>query len=87
MTTYFDLIHEVRPGLTFKNQTFYDVMDHTKYSTYGFAADYRPWVIENKTMVDWAVSPSESFVLQSTSGWRTGTRAFRRASRVAAGIR
>ena len=68
MTTYFDLIHEVRPGLTFKNQTFYDVMDHTKYSTYGFAADYRPWVIENKTMVDWAVSPSESFVLQSTSG-------------------
>ena len=68
MTAYFDLINEVRPGLTLKNQTFYDLMDHTKYSTYGFGADYSPWVIENKTSIDWTISPSESFVLQNTSG-------------------
>ena len=68
ITTYFDLINEIRPGLTVKNQTFYDLMDHTKYSTYGFAADYRPWVIENKTSLDWTFSPASSFVLQNTAG-------------------
>lgn len=68
MTTYFDLVNEIRPGMTLKNQTFYDLLDHTKYSTYGFGADYRPWVIENKTSLDWTNRRSDSFVLQSTAG-------------------
>ena len=69
VTAYFDLVNEVRPGLTFKNQTFYDMLDHTKFSTYGFGADYRPWVIENKTSVDWTMRPSPSIALQNTAGF------------------
>lgn len=68
LTSYFDVIHEIRPGLTFKNQTFYDLMDHTKYSTYGFGAAYRPWVLENKTSLDFTVTPTASLVLQNTAG-------------------
>jgi iron complex outermembrane receptor protein len=68
LTTYFDLINEIRPGLTVKNQTFYDLLDHTKYSTYGFGADYRPWAIENKTSLDFTIRPSASLVLQNTAG-------------------
>jgi len=68
VTSYFDLVNEIRPGLTLKNQTFYDLMDHTKYSTYGFGADYQPWVIENKTSVDWTARPSASLVMQNTAG-------------------
>ena len=69
VTGYFDVINEVRPGLTFKNQTFYDVLDHTKYSTYGFGADYQPWVIENKTTVDFTVTPSSLVTLKNTGGF------------------
>lgn len=67
-TSYFDAIHEIRSGLIFKNQTFYDLMDHTKYSTYGFGAAYRPWVIENKTSLDFTTHPTASLVLQNTAG-------------------
>ena len=69
VTAYFDIINEVRPGLTLKNQTFYDLMDHTKFSTYGFGADYSPWVIENKTSVDFRMRPSPSFDIQNTAGF------------------
>ena len=44
-------------------------MDHTKFSTYGFGADYRPWVIENKTSVDWTMRPSSAVTMQSTAGF------------------
>ncbi len=69
LTGYFDVVHDVRPGLTLKNQTFYDLLDHTKYSTYGFGADYRPWVIENKTSVDFTVTPAPAVVFRSTGGF------------------
>src|SRR4029450_4616795 len=67
-TGYFDVINDVRPGLTLKNQTFYDLLDHTKFSTYGFGADYRPWVIENKTSLDFTVKPSSTVVFKNTTG-------------------
>ena len=41
-TAYFDIINEVAPGLTLKNQTFYDLLDHTKFSTYGSAPTTAP---------------------------------------------
>lgn len=69
ITSYFDLINEIRPGLTLKNQTFYDRLDHTKYSTYGFGADYQPWVIENKTSLDVTMQRAGAFVLQNTAGF------------------
>ena len=46
-TSYFDVVADLKPGLNFKNQTFYDGMDHKKYSSYGFGAAYNPWTIEN----------------------------------------
>ncbi len=50
-TGYFDVIlgNDLTGNWTLKNQTFYDMMDHTKYSSYGFTADYDAYVIENKT--------------------------------------
>ncbi len=68
-TAYFDVVNEIRPGLVFKNQTFYDRLDHTKFSTYGFGADYQPWVVENKSSVDFRMSRSAAAVLQNTAGF------------------
>jgi iron complex outermembrane receptor protein len=48
-TAYFDLVYDIKPGFTFKNQSFYDGMDHKKYSSYGFGAGYNPWTFENKS--------------------------------------
>jgi iron complex outermembrane receptor protein len=79
LTSYIDLIREIRPGLTFKTQTFYDRMDHAKYSTYGFGADYRPWVIENKTSLDFTFDRMGSLMVRNTAG------ASYRYSRVRAG--
>jgi iron complex outermembrane receptor protein len=68
-TAYFDVIRDVRPGLTIKNQTFYDSMDHQKFSTYGFGADYQPWVIENKTSIDWTTKFNPSVTMKSAAGF------------------
>lgn len=67
-TTYFDVTKFVNRNLTFKNQTFYDKMDHTKYSSYGFTADYEAYVVENKSTVEWSVEPSDGFVLDNVVG-------------------
>jgi len=50
-TGYFDVVigDDLGGGWTLKNQSFYDTMDHTKYSSYGFTADYDAFVFENKT--------------------------------------
>ena len=51
-TGYFDLIRDFKEGVSIKNQTFYDALSSQKLSTYGFAANYHPGVIENKTSLD-----------------------------------
>lgn len=50
-TGYFDVILGDRDvsNWTIKNQSFYDDMNHTKYSSYGFTADYDAYAFENKT--------------------------------------
>jgi iron complex outermembrane receptor protein len=68
-TGYFDLIRDFKEGVTFKNQTFYDALSSQKFSTYGFAANYHPGVIENKTSFDYAFKPSKWLNIQTTSGF------------------
>ena len=68
-TGYYDLIRDIKEGVTFKNQTFYDALSSQKFSTYGFAADYHPGVIENKTSFDFAFKPSKWLKVQTTSGF------------------
>ena len=68
-TGYFDLIRDFKEGITLKNQTFYDALSSQKFSTYGFAADYHPGVIENKTSFDFAFKPAKWLKVQTTSGF------------------
>lgn len=68
LTAYLDVAHDVRPGVTVTNQTFFDRMNHQKFSTYGFGADYRPWVVENKTSLDFTFAAGPALVVKSTSG-------------------
>jgi iron complex outermembrane receptor protein len=68
-TGYFDLIRDIRPGFTFKNQTFYDDLNHQKFSTYGFAADYKPAVIENKTSLDYTFKAGKWLKAETTGGF------------------
>jgi iron complex outermembrane receptor protein len=68
-TGYFDLIRDFRPGVRFKNQTFYDSLDHQKFSTYGFGANYTPDVIENKTTLDYAFNAGKWIKVQTTGGY------------------
>ena len=51
-TLYFDATFDLRDSFTLKNQSFYDSMDHTKYSSYGFTADYEAYAFENKTTLN-----------------------------------
>ena len=51
-TAYFDVVGEIKPGVTFKNQSFYDRLNSQKFSSYGFGADYRPWTVENKSTAE-----------------------------------
>ena len=39
-TAYFDITTEFDNGMTWKNEAFYDYMDHTKYQSWGFTALY-----------------------------------------------
>lgn len=68
-TGYFDLIRDFKDGNKIKNQTFYDSLDHQKYSTYGFAANYTPDVFENKTSFDYAFAAGKWLRAQTTSGF------------------
>lgn len=40
ITAYFDITHEFDSGTVWKNEVFYDYMDHTKYQSWGFTAYY-----------------------------------------------
>ncbi len=68
-TGYFDLVRDFRDGMSLKNQTFYDSLSSQKFSTYGFAANYHPDVIENKTSFDFSFKASKWLKVQTTSGF------------------
>lgn len=40
ITAYLDISHEFDNGILWKNEAFYDYMDHTKYQSWGFTAFY-----------------------------------------------
>ncbi|MFC3202211.1 TonB-dependent siderophore receptor [Alteromonas oceani] len=40
ITAYFDITHEFDSGTVWKNEAFYDYMDHTKFQSWGFTAYY-----------------------------------------------
>ena len=40
ITAYFDAVTKLSDNLTWKNQFFYDYLDHTKYQSWGFTALY-----------------------------------------------
>ncbi len=67
-TGFFDFIKEITPDLSLKNQSFYDKMDHTKYSGYGFTADYVAYVFENKTTLDWKTQPTDNLKFNTLGG-------------------
>lgn len=68
ITAYFDVTVEMDNGLKVKNQSFYDDMDHTKYSSYGFTADYVAYAFENKTTFEWQNEFDNNFVLDNVFG-------------------
>jgi iron complex outermembrane receptor protein len=68
-TGYFDLIRDFKPGMSFKNQSFYDALSSQKFSTYGFGADYHPGVIENKSSFDFSFKPAKWLKIDTTSGF------------------
>lgn len=68
LTGFFDIVTDLSPDLTLKNQSFYDSQNHAKYSSYGFAADYQQYVLENKTTLLWRVEPTEHFKLENIVG-------------------
>jgi iron complex outermembrane recepter protein len=67
-TAYFDVTVAMDNGMTFKNQSFYDDMDHTKYSSYGFTADYDAYAFENKSTLLWQNEFENNFVLNNMVG-------------------
>jgi iron complex outermembrane receptor protein len=71
-TAYFDLIYQLSGDWTIKNQSFYDQMLSGKYSSYGFTADYRDHVFENKTTLSGQYSPNDWLKLSPVVGfsWR-----------------
>ena len=73
ITGYFDLAYDLPGGWKIKNQSFYDQMLSGKYSSYGFTADYRDHVFENKTTLSGGYSPSSWLKLNTVAGvsWRS----------------
>lgn len=71
-TAFFDITKEFSPDLTLKNQSFYDSMNHTKYSSYGFTADYVAMAFENKTTLNFRATPVDQLKLDNILGlaWR-----------------
>ncbi len=68
LTGYFDITKTFSENFTLKNQSFYDSMNHTKYSSYGFTADYTDVVFENKTTVHYKFEPSKGTILDNIFG-------------------
>ena len=68
LTAFFDITKTFDSGMTLKNQSFYDSMNHTKYSSYGFTADYVAMVFENKTTLTWNKDLAKGVKLSTTSG-------------------
>jgi iron complex outermembrane recepter protein len=69
ITGFFDVVKELSPDLTLKNQSFYDSQNHTKYSSYGFAADYQQYVLENKTSLLWKTQPTANLKFENIAGF------------------
>lgn len=69
ITAFFDVTKTFSPDLTVKNQTFYDSMNHTKYSSYGFTADYVAMAFENKTTFNWKFAPSDKTTYDTIFGF------------------
>ena len=57
-TGYLDLDYDLGGGWTVKNQSFYDQLNHRKYSSYGFTAHYQDHVFENKTTLSGDITPA-----------------------------
>ncbi len=68
LTGFFDITKTFSPDVTLKNQSFYDSMNHTKYSSYGFTADYVDVVFENKTTLHYKFEPSTHTVVDNLFG-------------------
>ncbi|WP_138223314.1 TonB-dependent siderophore receptor [Nibricoccus aquaticus] len=68
LTLYFDITKTFTSDFNVKNQSFYDSMNHTKYSSYGFTADYVAMAFENKTTANLKLTPSEHTVLDTIFG-------------------
>lgn len=67
-TFYFDMAYRPTDGWSVKNQTFYDRIDHQKFSSYGFTADYEQWVFENKTTANVTFKPTEMMSVEAVFG-------------------
>ena len=68
-TAYFDVVGEIKPGITVKNQSFYDRLNSQKFSSYGFGADYRPWTVENKSTVSFSWHPESVVSMNAFAGY------------------
>ena len=68
LTGFFDITKTFSDDLTLKNQSFYDSMNHTKYSSYGFTADYVEVVAENKTTLHYKFEPAKGTVVDTIFG-------------------
>lgn len=68
-TGYFDVVYNPADDFTIKNQSFYDDMDHIKYSSYGFTAKYKVHVFENKTTATFKWKPIELITVEPVLGF------------------
>lgn len=68
LTGFFDITKTFANEATLKNQSFYDSMNHTKYSSYGFTADYTDVVFENKTSFHYKFEPSKDTIVDNLFG-------------------
>jgi iron complex outermembrane receptor protein len=69
LTGFFDITKSFGGGATLKNQSFYDSMNHTKYSSYGFTADYTDVVFENKTTAHFKLEPAAGTTVENIFGF------------------
>lgn len=68
-TGYFDLVLDFSDSFTIKNQSFYDDIDHTKFSSYGFGAAYDTYVFENKTTANLKFKPASFLDIEAVLGF------------------
>lgn len=70
-----DAVKDFKDGLRFRNHTFYASLDHPKFSTYGFGANYTPNVVENKSWLEYTFNLGKWLQARTISGF-----SFRHAS-------